>query len=529
MHRRSLVPRLELLEEKLATTALSTGVLHVMADAAAATSKSQKIDGTLHGTEVRRGMTLTFLASGKIPKLGWVKLSGSVAPYVQSGVKQNGEFEVTTPKGTIHGVFLALGPHLRLAMPVTLTSGSLGYGGISGSGTIVFPSSTKARIFTLRLEFQLPSSTQPNHNLTLSPATLPNATAGSAYGVTLTATGGSGTYTFAVSSGSLPSWLTLTSGTGVLSGTPTATGTTTFTITATDSNTVGLAGSQAYTLTVSSTANPVRPQPTTLNTASSQYQNLVADFPLWITSPTADAVDLGPHGLVGIPSNVHVYTDPTMGDVFYASGSASKFAVPYNTYLDFGYPNDTAQPFTVSCWVKITIPSTSLTKANNPPNMYAWTFDANDGAAFPGYGFGVAATLANNGPIVGEWDVDGHEAQATMFGKTTLNDGNWHLLTMTYVPDLTFGSVDSVGNIYVDGVLDATSNKMAQLESPTVATGLLNPFSGYIGTDDDGRSSPWQGMFCDLRFYNVALSATQIAAMYSPATRWELYTPSGTP
>ena len=140
---------------------------------------------------------------------------------------------------------------------------------------------------------------------------------------------------------------------------------------------LGLTGSQAYTLTVGTSANPARPQPTTLNTASSQYQNLVAVFPLWITSSTADTLDYGPHGLVGTPTNIQVHTDPIMGNVFYASGSARNFAVPYNTYLDFAYPNDTAQPFTVSCWVNITIPSTSLTNANNPPNMYAWTFDTN--------------------------------------------------------------------------------------------------------------------------------------------------------
>jgi hypothetical protein len=50
----------------------------------------------------------------------------------------------------------------------------------------------------------------------------------------------------------------------------------------------------------------------------------------------------------------------------------------------------------------------------------------------------------------------------------------------------------------------------------------------YLGTDDDGHSSPFQGMFCDLRFHSGALTATQIAAMYAPATRWDLYTSSGT-
>jgi hypothetical protein len=369
----------------------------------------------------------------------------------------------------------------------------------------------------------------PALSLTLSPAALPGATVNSAYSATLTATGGSGTSSFAVTAGSLPSWLALNGSTGVLSGTPTVTGTFSFTITATDSSIAGLTGSEAYSLAVGNTANTVRLQPTTLNTASSQYQNLVADFPLWITSSTADTLDLGPHGLVGTPSNVHVYSDPVMGNVFYASGSASNFSIPYSSYLDFASPNDRAQPFTISAWVNISISSTSLTKADNPPNMYVTTFDANDGASFPGYGFGAAATLANNGPIVGEFDVDGHEAQASMFGSASLNDGNWHLLVATYAPTSSTSRPTSTGKTYVDGVLDGTSNSMAELESPTVdpPSTLLNPLAMYIGTDDDGHSNAWQGMFADLRFYNTTLSATQIATMYAPATRWDLYTPTG--
>ena len=314
----------------------------------------------------------------------------------------------------------------------------------------------------------------------------------------------------------------------MLSGTPTTTGTSTFTITATDSNIGGLTGSQAYTLTVSTSANPPRPQPTTLNTASSQYQNLVAVFPLWVTSSTADTLDYGPHGLVGTPTNVQVHTDPVMGNVFSASGSASNFSIPYSTYLDFAYPNDTAQPFTISCWVNISIPSTSLKSYDNPANMYVDTFDANDGASYPGYGLGAAATPAANGPIVGEFDVDGHQAQASMFGQTVLNDGNWHLLVATYTPASSTGLPTSTGMIYIDGVLDSTSHSMAELQSPTVdpPNDLLNPVAMYIGTDDDGSSNAWQSMFCDLRFYSGALSASQIAAMYAPATRWQLYTPA---
>jgi hypothetical protein len=61
------------------------------------------------------------------------------------------------------------------------------------------------------------------------------ATAGKTYAVTLAATGGSGTYTYSMQSGSLPAGLSLNSGTGVISGTPTQPGSYTFTTKVVDS------------------------------------------------------------------------------------------------------------------------------------------------------------------------------------------------------------------------------------------------------------------------------------------------------
>jgi hypothetical protein len=75
--------------------------------------------------------------------------------------------------------------------------------------------------------------------LTITTGSLPAGTTGTAYNQTLQATGGVPSYTWAVTTGSLPSGLNLNSATGVISGTPsgTFTGTTSFTVTATDSQT----------------------------------------------------------------------------------------------------------------------------------------------------------------------------------------------------------------------------------------------------------------------------------------------------
>ncbi|MFZ2492074.1 MAG: ice-binding family protein [Thermoanaerobaculia bacterium] len=82
--------------------------------------------------------------------------------------------------------------------------------------------------------------------ITLSPAILPPATTGTAYGpVTITAAGGTAPYTYAITAGALPPGLTLTPG-GVLSGTPTLNGSYTFTVTATDA--AGCIGTRIYSL-----------------------------------------------------------------------------------------------------------------------------------------------------------------------------------------------------------------------------------------------------------------------------------------
>jgi len=94
--------------------------------------------------------------------------------------------------------------------------------------------------------------------ISLTPATLPLAIVGTPYSQTLTASGGTAPYTFAVTSGALPPGLVLSNSgpsSALLAGTITTAGSYTFTITATDA--AGCRIALVYTVTVSNPACPL--------------------------------------------------------------------------------------------------------------------------------------------------------------------------------------------------------------------------------------------------------------------------------
>ncbi|HEV2507903.1 MAG TPA: putative Ig domain-containing protein [Mesorhizobium sp.] len=139
--------------------------------------------------------------------------------------------------------------------------------------------------------------------ITLSPGALPDGQYGLPYNQALTANGGSTPYGFAVTSGTLPPGISLSSA-GVFSGTPTVVGSSTFTVTATDH--LGYTGSAVYTLAIAN--NPPVANPDTAQTLDGQPVtiNVLANDTGTITAITI--VSAPGHGTAIVSGTDIVYT-----------------------------------------------------------------------------------------------------------------------------------------------------------------------------------------------------------------------------
>ena len=147
----------------------------------------------------------------------------------------------------------------------------------------------------------------------IAPTLLPNWTENLAYSQQVSATGGDAPYSFAVSSGSLPTGLSLNGSAGLISGTPISVGTFTFTIKVTDS--LGASASQSYIVMIN--------QPITIGagyppgTVGHSYNYALAPavsggtgaYTFTATGILPPGLNLGSSGtLAGIPTLAGTYT-----------------------------------------------------------------------------------------------------------------------------------------------------------------------------------------------------------------------------
>ena len=142
------------------------------------------------------------------------------------------------------------------SLPAGLSLGS-STGAISGT-----PTTANTYNFTVRVtDSQSPADTDDQalsivvtagvQDLVITTTTLPGGTVGAAYSQTIAATGGVAPYSWSISSGTLPSGLSIGSSTGVISGTPTTAGTSNFTVRVQDSQGTPDSDTQALSIVIS--------------------------------------------------------------------------------------------------------------------------------------------------------------------------------------------------------------------------------------------------------------------------------------
>jgi len=246
--------------------------------------------------------------------------------------------------------------------------------------------------FTVQVSSQVPTIGVQTANQALSiviaavpslaiTGTLGAGTAGVAYSATLGATGGygTGTYTFSLISGALPTGLTL-SAAGILSGTPTGAGTFTFTAQvtstlATVANIPPLTATQSFTLVVSAVALTITGSPgsgtvgvpySATLTGSGGYGTGTYTFSLASGTLPAD-VTLSAGGILsGTPTAV----------------GASTFAVQV-TSTETGQPVTATQSFTIAVGVAPAPPLTITGLPNTPAPATQPALGVSAGSTYP--------------------------------------------------------------------------------------------------------------------------------------------------
>ncbi|AIY41596.1 Fibronectin type III domain protein [Collimonas arenae] len=237
--------------------------------------------------------------------------------------------------------------------------------------------------------------------IVITPTVLPAATVAAAFSQSLSASGGTAPYTFAISAGALPAGLTLSSA-GLLSGTPTAGGTFNFTVRGTDQS--SFSGTQAYTLTVNAPTIAITPTTLPAATVATAYsQTAVASGG---TAGYTYAISAGalPAG-VTLSGGGTISGTPTAGGTFNFTVRATDSSTGTGPYIG-------ARAYSMT----VNAPTIAITPVSLPAMTVASSFTQNLTASggIASYTYTVSAgalpnglTLAANGTLSGTPTVSG--------------------------------------------------------------------------------------------------------------------------
>ncbi len=195
---------------------------------------------------------------------------------------------------------------------------------------------------------------------------------------------------------------------------------------------------------------------------------------------SGDAVaDSGPVGVDGAAHGDPSWADGALGKALVFDGNDAY--VSLGNHPKFNITNQ----ITVSAWIKVNAfdrhYQTIISKGDT-----SWRLQRNAGTDT--LEFGCMGLPIPNNPVWGG-----------IFGKINVNDGRWHHAAGTYD-----GSRIS---LYVDGVPDVSADVTGSIKTNDAAV--------YIGENAEKPGRFWNGLIDDVRVYNYALSADEIAAIAS--------------
>ena len=220
----------------------STGVISGTPTSSGSYTFSVKATNS-YGSDTK-SYTLTVNASTGVPPtiITSSLLDGKVGERYSAGVSATGTSPITY---ALYSGSLPPGLTISSSGEISGTPTTAGTYTPTFSATNDYGTDTKQ--YTIRI-------TAAGVKPSISTASLPNGTVNQSYNATLEATG-TASITWSVSSGSLPSGLSLNSSTGAISGTPTTAGSYTFSITA--ANSYGNSEAKTYTVVIESAAPSV--------------------------------------------------------------------------------------------------------------------------------------------------------------------------------------------------------------------------------------------------------------------------------
>ncbi|WP_216361192.1 putative Ig domain-containing protein [Caulobacter mirabilis] len=337
--------------------------------------------------------------------------------------------------------------------------------------------------------------------ISLSPGSLANGAIAASYSQTISATGGTASYGYAITAGSLPPGLALSTS-GDITGTPTGGGTYNFTITATDSSTgVGapFTGSSAYSITVD--APTISLSPTTLVPAvvgASVNQTIVATGG---TSGYAYAVTAGalPAGVTLSPGGVLSGTPTEAGSfnvTITATDSSTGTGAPYTGSQAYswsiGAPSISMNPTTLPAGVQHDAYSQSITAAGGTA---PYSYSLASGSLPTGVTLSPSGLLSGAPTVVGTFNITVRATDSTTGGGPFSIDTPYSLVVGVPNPP-TAGPVSltvaaNSGANAVTPVLGGPPTVSVAVDAAPAhgtasASGLnlvYTPTAGYSGTD----------------------------------------------